>query len=74
MNHQHTVIAVALPLFLRYGYRKTSMEDIATATGFFECSRYIRGIPIKNLCSSLLSEQRLLKRAKLTYRSFPMIL
>ena len=40
MTHQHTVIAAALPLFLRYGYRKTSMEDIATATGFSRQSIY----------------------------------
>ena len=40
MTHQHTVIATALPLFLRYGYRKTSMEDIATATGFSRQSIY----------------------------------
>ena len=40
MTYQQTVIAAALPLFLRYGYRKTSMEDIAKAAGFSRQSIY----------------------------------
>lgn len=40
MNHHQTVLTSALPLFLRFGYRKTSMEDIAKASGFSRQSIY----------------------------------
>ena len=40
MNHHQTVIAAALPLFLRFGYR-ASMEEVAKATtGFSRQSIY----------------------------------
>ena len=40
MNNQEAVLNAALPLFLRYGYRKTSMEDVARASGFSRQSIY----------------------------------
>lgn len=40
MNHHQVVLKAALPLFLRFGYRKTSMEDVAKAAGFSRQSIY----------------------------------
>ena len=40
MSNQEVVLNAALPLFLRYGYRKTSMEDVARASGFSRQSIY----------------------------------
>ena len=40
MNNQEAVLNAALPLFLRYGYRKTSMGDVARASGFSRQSIY----------------------------------
>ena len=40
MSNQEVVLNAALPLFLRYGYRKTSMEDVAQASGFSRQSIY----------------------------------
>ena len=46
MSNQEVVLNAALPLFLRYGYRKTSMEDVARASGFSRQSIYL-GIPTR---------------------------